>query len=97
MIGSADILIVAVGKPNLIRPHMVKNGAVVVDVGTNEIKENGITRIVGDVDYTGLLPTVSYITPVPSGVGPVATAVLMQNTLQGLYLPYKIKQPQFAH
>jgi methylenetetrahydrofolate dehydrogenase (NADP+) / methenyltetrahydrofolate cyclohydrolase len=72
----ADILIVAVGKANFITKEMVKEGAVVVDVGINRIGN----KIVGDVDFKGLLPKVSRITPVPGGVGPMTIASLMLNT-----------------
>ncbi|WP_457642515.1 bifunctional methylenetetrahydrofolate dehydrogenase/methenyltetrahydrofolate cyclohydrolase FolD [Persephonella sp.] len=74
----ADILIVAVGKPNLITEDMVKDDAVVVDVGINRL-ENG--RLVGDVDFEALKNKVSAITPVPGGVGPMTVVSLLINTL----------------
>lgn len=80
----ADILIAAVGRPCMVTADMVKEGAVVVDVGINRIedstKKNG-WRLVGDVDYEGVAPHVSAITPVPGGVGPMTIAMLMENTL----------------
>ena len=86
---SADILIAAVGKPNLIRADMVKMGAAVVDVGVNRIedstKKSGY-RIVGDVAYSEVLPKVSAITPVPGGVGPMTIAMLLKNTLKAYFL-----------
>jgi len=75
----ADILIVAVGKINLITQDMVKPGAVVIDVGINPKPEGGIT---GDVDFENVKEVASYITPVPGGVGPMTRAMLMQNTLR---------------
>jgi len=73
----ADILISAVGKPHLVNKEMVKPNAVVVDVGIN--KKNG--KIVGDVDFKSIKDKVSYITPVPGGVGPVTVAMLASNLL----------------
>ena len=74
----ADILVVAAGKPNLILPQMVKNGAVVIDVGINRLPDN---RIVGDVDFEGVRQKASYITPVPGGVGPMTVTMLLFNTI----------------
>ena len=74
---SADILIAAIGRPLFIRKEMVKPGAVIIDVGINRVDG----KIVGDVDFDGVLPSVSQITPVPGGVGPMTIAMLMQNTL----------------
>lgn len=76
-IRDADILIVAIGKPNFITADMVKPGAVVVDVGINRLA-SGLT---GDVDFASVKDKTSYITPVPGGVGPMTIAELMQNTL----------------
>ncbi len=82
---SADILVVAVGKPNTIRAPMVKQGAVVVDVGINRIEDpttrSGF-RLVGDVAYDEVAPLTSAITPVPGGVGPMTIAMLLSNTLE---------------
>jgi methylenetetrahydrofolate dehydrogenase (NADP+) / methenyltetrahydrofolate cyclohydrolase len=80
----ADILIVAMGKPEFITADMVKNGAVVVDVGIHRIqdasKKSGF-RLVGDVKFDEVAPKTSYITPVPGGVGLMTICSLMQNTL----------------
>jgi methylenetetrahydrofolate dehydrogenase (NADP+)/methenyltetrahydrofolate cyclohydrolase len=73
----ADILISAVGKPGLIRPDMIKNGAVVIDVGIGFAGG----RTVGDVDYEGAKEVASLITPVPGGVGPMTITMLLKNTL----------------
>ena len=74
----ADVLIVAVGIPEIIKENMVKEGAVVIDVGTNEVEG----RLVGDVAYEEVLDKVSVITPVPGGVGPITNIMLMKNTLE---------------
>lgn len=75
----ADILVVAVGKPNFIPGEWVKEGAVVIDVGINRNAEGKLT---GDVQFEEAATRASYITPVPGGVGPMTVAMLMQNTLQ---------------
>ena len=84
----ADILCVGVGKPNLITKDMVKEGAVVVDIGITRL-DNG--RIVGDVDYENVAPLCSYITPVPGGVGPMTIASLLQNTIKAAKLRAEIQ------
>jgi len=82
---TADILIVAIGKPEFVTGDMVKPGAVVVDVGINRVddpsKEKGY-RLVGDVAYDSAAAVASAITPVPGGVGPMTIAMLLRNTLQ---------------
>ncbi|MDA0196734.1 MAG: bifunctional 5,10-methylenetetrahydrofolate dehydrogenase/5,10-methenyltetrahydrofolate cyclohydrolase [Bacteroidetes bacterium] len=82
---SADILIVAVGKPGLITADMVKEGAVVIDVGTTRVDDASAKsgfRLKGDVDYDKVAPKTSFITPVPGGVGPMTIASLLMNTLR---------------
>jgi len=74
----ADILVVAVGKANFVTGDMIKEGAVVIDVGMNRL-ENG--KLCGDVEYESAEKKASYITPVPGGVGPMTIAMLMKNTL----------------
>jgi len=74
----ADILIAAVGKPEIIKRDMVKEGAVIIDVGTNEVEG----KLVGDVAYEEVSDKVSVITPVPGGIGPITNVMLMQNTLK---------------
>ena len=74
----ADILIAACGSPRLITPDMVKEGAVVVDVGINRVGD----KTVGDVDFEGVKEVASYISPVPGGVGPMTIAMLMANTVK---------------
>ncbi|MBN2572452.1 MAG: bifunctional methylenetetrahydrofolate dehydrogenase/methenyltetrahydrofolate cyclohydrolase FolD [Ignavibacteriales bacterium] len=81
----ADILIAAMGKPKFITENMVKENAVVVDVGTNRVDDPTAKkgyRIVGDVDFDNVSKKVSHITPVPGGVGPMTIAMLMYNTLK---------------
>ncbi|MGX5820450.1 bifunctional methylenetetrahydrofolate dehydrogenase/methenyltetrahydrofolate cyclohydrolase FolD [Chitinophaga lutea] len=79
----ADIVVAAIGRPDFVTADMVKDGAVVIDVGINrvadETKKSGF-RLVGDVDFEGVAPKSSYITPVPGGVGPMTIAALLQNT-----------------
>ncbi len=79
----ADILIVAAGQPGLIVPQMVKQGAVVVDVGINRLPDG---RIVGDVDFEGVAAKASWITPVPGGVGPMTVTMLIANTIKSAEL-----------
>lgn len=76
---SADILVVAVGKKNMITADMVKNGAVVIDVGMNRDE----TGLYGDVDFENVKEVAGYITPVPGGVGPMTIAMLLKNTVDG--------------
>lgn len=79
----ADILIAAVGKPEMITAEMVKPSAVVIDVGINRIEtENGKGKLVGDVAYEEVKKVASHITPVPGGVGPMTVAMLLKNTYQ---------------
>lgn len=75
----ADILVAAAGKAEMVRGEMVKEGAVVVDVGVNRLPDG---RLVGDVAFSEVEPKASYITPVPGGVGPMTIAMLLRNTLQ---------------
>ncbi len=75
----ADILVVAVGRPNFVTADMIKPGAVVIDVGINRTAEG---RLVGDVEFAGAAEVASAITPVPGGVGPMTITMLMQNTLE---------------
>ena len=78
-VGMADILIVAVGKPGIVRGEWIKRGAVVVDVGINRLPEG---KLVGDVEFEVARRRASFITPVPGGVGPMTVAMLMKNTLE---------------
>ncbi len=85
----ADILIAAIGRPATITGDMVKEGAVVIDVGVNRVDDPSVEkgyRLVGDVDYDACAEKASYITPVPGGVGPMTIAMLMSNTVQAAEL-----------
>ena len=75
----ADIIVVGVGVPGLIKEDMVKEGAIVIDIGINRIKDGSL---VGDVDFKNVASKCSYITPVPGGVGPMTIAMLLSNTLK---------------
>lgn len=74
----ADILVVAIGRADFVTADMVKEGAVVIDVGMNRNAEGKLT---GDVDFASVSEVASYITPVPGGVGPMTITMLLQNTL----------------
>ena len=75
---NADLIVAAIGKPFFLKADMVKDGAVVVDVGINRLDDG---RLVGDVDFENVAPKCSYITPVPGGVGPMTIAMLLNNTI----------------
>ena len=85
---TADIIIVAAGYPKLLTADMVKEGAVIIDVGINRVEvpsdnvQSTKYKLVGDVDFENVAPKASYITPVPGGVGPMTIVSLLQNTLQ---------------
>ncbi len=80
---AADIIIAAIGIPEFLKADMVKDGAVVVDVGITRVENaEGKAKLVGDVKYDEVAPKCSYITPVPGGVGPMTRAALLQNTLK---------------
>ena len=78
----ADVLVVAIGKANFVTADMVKPGAVVIDVGINRLEDG---KLCGDVDYTNVSDIVSYITPVPGGVGPMTITMLLKNTLKSAF------------
>jgi methylenetetrahydrofolate dehydrogenase (NADP+)/methenyltetrahydrofolate cyclohydrolase len=79
----ADIIVAAVGRPEMVKADWVKPGATVIDVGINRVPavEEGKTRLVGDVDFAGVSEVAGAITPVPGGVGPMTIAVLLRNTI----------------
>lgn len=79
VIKTADLVVAAIGKPKFVKAEMVREGAVVVDVGINRTPEG---KLVGDVDFEAVEPKVSAITPVPGGVGPMTIALLMRNTFE---------------
>ncbi|MFU0503926.1 bifunctional methylenetetrahydrofolate dehydrogenase/methenyltetrahydrofolate cyclohydrolase [Pseudaminobacter sp. NGMCC 1.201702] len=96
---TADILVAAVGRPEMIKADWVKPGATVIDVGINRVpapeKGDGKSRIVGDVDFTGAEKAAGAITPVPGGVGPMTIAMLMANTLVSASRAAGIERPTF--
>jgi len=78
----ADLLVAAVGRPEMIQGDWVKPGAIVIDVGINRITRDGRARLVGDVDFASAARVAGFITPVPGGVGPMTIACLLRNTVQ---------------
>lgn len=88
----ADVIVAAIGKPRFLTADMVKEGAIVIDVGINRIddasRKSG-SRLVGDVDFDQVAPKCSFITPVPKGVGPMTICGLMKNTLKAAQIPRK--------
>jgi methylenetetrahydrofolate dehydrogenase (NADP+)/methenyltetrahydrofolate cyclohydrolase len=96
---TADILVAAVGRPEMVKGDWVKPGATVIDVGINRVpapdKGEGKTRLVGDVAYQDAANVAGAITPVPGGVGPMTIAMLMANTVASAYLAAGRKRPAF--
>ncbi len=92
----ADIVVAAVGRPEMVRGDWLKPGATVIDVGINRIaaEEGGKDRLVGDVDYAGASEVASAITPVPGGVGPMTIAVLLRNTLVAAHMRAGLPAPE---
>ena len=86
-VSRADIVIAAIGRANFITADMVKEGAVVVDVGINRLESGKVT---GDVDFEAVKEKASYITPVPGGVGPMTITMLMKNTLESWKRKYNV-------
>ncbi len=78
VVAGADVIVAAVGRPNFVTADMVKDGAVIIDVGINRMEDG---KLCGDVDFEACKEKASYITPVPGGVGPMTIATLMQNTV----------------
>jgi dihydroneopterin aldolase len=77
----ADAVFVAAGKPNLVGAEMIKPGAAVIDIGMNSMVNDGVSRVVGDVDFNAVREVAGWLTPAPGGVGPVTLAMLMRNTV----------------
>lgn len=91
----ADLIVAALGRPHFIQPHMVKEGAVVIDVGITRIEDNSKKsgyRLAGDVDFDAVAPKCSFITPVPGGVGPMTIAALLKNTFRACALKHYDEQ-----
>lgn len=92
----ADILVAAVGRPEMVKNDWVKPGACIIDVGINRVphpKKPGKTWLVGDVDYAGCAQTAGSITPVPGGVGPMTIACLLRNTVLAACMRRKWDEP----
>lgn len=87
---NADLIIVGVGIPNLLKADMIKKDAIVIDVGINRLADG---KLVGDVDFENVAPLCSYITPVPGGVGPMTIAMLLSNTIKSA----KIRLNKIGH
>lgn len=81
IVGHADIVVVAVGKPGMVKGNWIREGAIVVDVGINRLPDG---KICGDVEFEAAAQRAAWITPVPGGVGPMTVATLMENTLEAL-------------
>jgi methylenetetrahydrofolate dehydrogenase (NADP+)/methenyltetrahydrofolate cyclohydrolase len=94
---SADILVAAVGRPEMIKGDWVKPGATVIDVGINRLEGglNGKSKLVGDVDYGSAAEQAGAITPVPGGVGPMTIALLMANTVVSAFRSAGQSAPRF--
>jgi methylenetetrahydrofolate dehydrogenase (NADP+)/methenyltetrahydrofolate cyclohydrolase len=90
----ADIVVAAVGRPEMVKGDWIKDGAVVIDVGINRIERDGKGKLVGDVDYASCYPKASAITPVPGGVGPMTIALLLNNTLIAACRQHNVAPPE---
>jgi methylenetetrahydrofolate dehydrogenase (NADP+)/methenyltetrahydrofolate cyclohydrolase len=77
-----DILVAAVGRPEMVRGDWIRPGATVIDVGINRVERDGKSRLIGDVAFAEAQGVAAHITPVPGGVGPMTIACLLRNTLQ---------------
>ena len=95
VVRTADLVVAAVGRPEMVRGSWIKPGAIVIDVGINRVdapeKGPGKTKLVGDVHFAEAAHIAGAITPVPGGVGPMTIALLMQNTLTAACRQHKIK------
>ena len=89
----ADVLIAAVGRPNMVTAAMVRPGAVVIDVGINALPEGGI---VGDVDFASVREVASALTPTPGGVGPLTNVLLLKQCVQAAWNAVGVVPPQLA-
>ena len=95
IVGRSDIVVAAVGVPELVKGDWIKKGATVIDVGINRIEmEDGKTRLVGDVEFKVAVQRAGAITPVPGGVGPMTIAVLLQNTVTAACRLLGVNEPE---
>ena len=94
VVGRADIIIAAVGRPELVKGDWIKPGATLIDVGINRVKENdGGTRLVGDAEFSSCSKFAGALTPVPGGVGPMTIACLLVNTLVACCRKHRLSEP----
>jgi methylenetetrahydrofolate dehydrogenase (NADP+)/methenyltetrahydrofolate cyclohydrolase len=98
VVKNADIVVAAVGRPEMVKGDWIKPGATVIDVGINRVPgvEPGKTRLVGDVAYDEAAEVAGAITPVPGGVGPMTIAVLLRNTLVAAHRRERLPPPELA-
>ncbi len=94
VVGRADIVVAAVGRPEMVKGEWIAEGAVVIDVGINRIERDGKQILVGDVDFASALPRASAITPVPGGVGPMTIACLLANTVTACCRANGLAEPE---
>ncbi len=90
----ADIVVAAVGRPEMVTADWIRPGATVIDVGINRVERDGATRLVGDVDFAGVSEVAGAITPVPGGVGPMTIACLLANTLTACCRANGLPEPE---
>lgn len=90
----ADIVVAAVGRPEMVTADWIRPGATVIDVGINRVGPEGATRLVGDVDFAGVIEVAGAITPVPGGVGPMTIACLLANTLTACCRANGLPEPE---
>jgi methylenetetrahydrofolate dehydrogenase (NADP+) / methenyltetrahydrofolate cyclohydrolase len=96
VIRRADIVVAAVGRPEMVKADWIKHGACVIDVGINRVpaRQEGKTKLVGDVDFAGVSAVAGSITPVPGGVGPMTIACLLRNTIVAAYRQMELAEPE---
>ncbi|WP_420860433.1 bifunctional methylenetetrahydrofolate dehydrogenase/methenyltetrahydrofolate cyclohydrolase FolD [Algirhabdus cladophorae] len=94
VVGRADIVVAAVGRPEMVPGDWIKEGATVIDVGINRIERDGKKKLVGDVDYDSCAARAGAITPVPGGVGPMTIACLLANTLTAACRANNLPEPK---
>ena len=94
VVGRADIVVAAVGRPEMVPGEWIKDGATVIDVGINRIKRDGKNVLVGDVDFASASQRAGAITPVPGGVGPMTIACLLANTVTACCRANGLTEPE---
>jgi methylenetetrahydrofolate dehydrogenase (NADP+)/methenyltetrahydrofolate cyclohydrolase len=94
IVRNADLVIAAVGRPEMVKGDWIKPGACVIDVGINRIERDGKGKLVGDCDFASCEKVAGSITPVPGGVGPMTIACLLYNTVRAACAIHKVKTPE---